>query len=227
MTAFAWVQPEGITMPEVIQTLVYRFDELCEAGKEAARAWYRERGVDEDWHECVLEDFERVCVILGIALRTRTVSLMGGGVRSRPCIGFTGFWNQGDGACFEGRYRYANAASRRIRAHAPTDAGLHRIADALQAVQRRNLYQLCARITHRGRGCHEYSMAIAVERDSPTGQDMTPDAGDAIAQALRDLARWLYRQLEQEYASLISDEAVDEAIAANGYTFTQAGRRFG
>jgi hypothetical protein len=70
-------------------------------------------------------------------------------------------------------------------------------------------------------------MAIAVDRDSPTGQDMTADAEDVVAQALRDLARWLYRQLEREYEHLTSDEAVDEAIAANGYTFTEAGRRFG
>lgn len=39
--------------------------------------------------------------------------------------------------------------------------------------------------------------------------------------------RWLYRQLEREYDYLSSDEAVDETIAANEYTFTAAGRRFG
>ncbi len=41
------------------------------------------------------------------------------------------------------------------------------------------------------------------------------------------MARWLYRQLEREYDDLTSDEAVDEAIAANGYTFTADGKRFG
>ena len=44
---------------------------------------------------------------------------------------------------------------------------------------------------------------------------------------LRDLARWLSRQLEREYEYLTSDEAVDEMIAVNGHTFTEAGRRFG
>ena len=33
---------------------------------------------------------------------------------------------------------------------------------------------------------------------------------------MRDLARWLYRQLELEYNYLTSDEAVDETIGANG-----------
>ena len=82
-------------------------------------------------------------------------------------------------------------------------------------------------MTHRGRYYHEHCMAIMVERDSPVGQDMTADAQDAVSEALRDLARWLYRQLEREYEHLTSDAAVDEAIVANGYTFTEAGRRFG
>ena len=41
------------------------------------------------------------------------------------------------------------------------------------------------------------------------------------------LARRLYRQLEREYEYLTSDDAVDEAIIANDYTFTETGHRFG
>jgi hypothetical protein len=70
-------------------------------------------------------------------------------------------------------------------------------------------------------------MAISVERDSPTWQDMTADAEETIIEALRDLARWLYRQLGREYEYLSSDEVADETIAANEYTFTEVGRRFG
>ena len=152
---------------------------------------------------------------------------MGGGMRQDPCIWFKGFWSQGDGACFESRYSYRKGAPRRIREYAPQDAELHRIADALQAVQRRNFYELCADLSHRGRYYHEYCMAISVERDSPTYQDMTVDAEGLLIEALRDLARWLYRQLEREYDYLTSDEGVDGAIVANRYTFTEAGRRFG
>lgn len=42
-------------------------------------------------------------------------------------------------------------------------------------------------------------MAISVTRDSPTWQDMTDDAEEVVTEALRDLARWLYLQLEREY----------------------------
>jgi hypothetical protein len=68
---------------------------------------------------------------------------------------------------------------------------------------------------------------IDVTRDSPSGQDMTADAEEGITEALRDLARWLYRSLEKEWDYQFSDEAADEAIRANEYTFTVDGRRFG
>lgn len=214
-------------MPEIVTTTVYRLDELSDAAKEKARAWYREGGFDYDWFEFVYDDFERICAILGVNLATRAIRLYGGGGRAKPCIWFSGFWSQGDGACFEGRYAYAKAAPRKIRAHAPKESELHRIADILQAIQRRNFYQLRADATHRGRYSHEYCMAISVERVSPAWQDMTADAEDTVTEALRDLARWLYRQLEREYDDLTSDEAVDEAIVANDYTFTEEGGRFG
>ena len=70
-------------------------------------------------------------------------------------------------------------------------------------------------------------MAIEVERDSPTWQPMTDGAEDAMIEAIRDLARWLYRQLRQEYEHLTSDTAIDETIAANCWTFTAGGGRFG
>lgn len=69
------------------------------------------------------------------------------------------------------------ACAALIREYAPQDTELHRIADALQAIQRRNFYQLRADASHRGHYYHEYCMAISVERDSPTWQDMTTEAG--------------------------------------------------
>jgi len=41
------------------------------------------------------------------------------------------------------------------------------------------------------------------------------------------MARWLYRQLQAEYDHLTSDDAIEEDLIVNEYTFTEAGRRFG
>ena len=214
-------------MPEIIETTVYRLNELSDAAKDSARAWYCESATDVDWHEFVYEDFETICETLGVRLKTRPVRLYGGGTRQKPSIWFRGFWSQGDGACFEAFYSYEKDAPRKIRSHAPQDGELHRIADTLQAIQRRNFYRLHADASHRGHYYHEYCMSISVERDSPTYQDMTEGAEEAVIEALRDLARWLYRQLEREYEHQTSDAVVDETIAANDYTFTASGRRFG
>jgi len=52
-------------------------------------------------------------------------------------------------------------------------------------------------------------------------------AEEIVTEALRDLARWLYRQLQAEYDHLTSNEAIEEGIIVNEYTFTEGGRRFG
>ena len=214
-------------MPRTIETTVYTIDELSDAAKENARIWYRDQGLHDEWYDFVYEDFETICRIIGITLATTPVRLYGGGTRDKPQIWWSGFSSQGDGASFAGRYSYARGSGKAIRAHAPKDAELHRIADELQAVQRKNFHQLHASIRQQGRYCHEYSMAIEVERDSPTWQPMTDDAEDAVIEALRDLARWLYRQLRSEYEHQTSDDAVDEIVSANAWTFTADGRRFG
>ena len=214
-------------MPRTVETVVYELEELSDTAKESARAWYRETCLEHEWYDFVFEDFETICRIVGVTLRTSPVKLMGGGTRENPHIWFRGFASQGDGASFEGQYSHARGAARAIRAHAPKDEELHRIADELQAVQKRNFYQLNTVIRTRGNYCHEHSTAIEVERDSPTWQPMTDGAEDTVIEALRDLARWLYRQLEREYDYLTSDAAVDESIDLNQYTFTAEGRRFG
>jgi hypothetical protein len=214
-------------MPDIIETTVYCFAELSDAAKEKARNWYRELGPHDDWSDAVYEDFERICEILGFRLKTTPVRLMGGGMRQKPCIWFSGFWSQGDGASFEGYWSHSKGSAKAIRAYAPLDAALHDIVDRLQAIQRENFYQLSAEVSHRGRYYHEYCMSVDVTRESSTWQPPTADSEEIVTEALRDLARWLYRQLEAEYDHLTSDEAIEEGIVVNEYTFTEAGRRFG
>ncbi|MCY4408703.1 MAG: antitoxin of toxin-antitoxin stability system [Rhodospirillaceae bacterium] len=214
-------------MPRIVETTVFTIDELSDAAKENARVWYRQHGLHDEWYDFVYEDFETICGILGVTLATSPVRLYGGGTRDKPQIYWSGFSFQGDGASFAGSYSHAKGSGKAIRAHAPKDEELHRIADELQAVQRRNIWQLHASISQSGRYCHEYSMAIEVERDSPTWQPMTDGVEDTVIEALRDLARWLYLQLRLEYEHQTSDAVVDETIIVNQFTFTAEGRRFG
>jgi hypothetical protein len=61
----------------------------------------------------------------------------------------------------------------------------------------------------------------------PTWRPQTEGPDEIVTEALRDLTRWLYRQLQVEYDHLASDEAIEEGIIVNEYTFTEAGLRFG
>ena len=214
-------------MPEVISMTVYRLNELHDGAKDRARAWYREGGFDHDWYDAVYEDFQRIAEILGVRLKTRTTRLVGGRTRPDPCIWFSGFWSQGDGAAWEGFYSYRKYGAAELRAYAPKDKTLHRIAETLQAAQRQNFYQLRAEVTHRGNYYHAFAMAVSVSRDSAAAVEIIGDAESIVTDALRDLANWLFRQLEQEYEYLTSDEVVDETLVVGGYTFTEEGRRFG
>ena len=214
-------------MPQIITTTVFTVDELSDKARERARSWYREEGLFDEWYDYIYDDFQTICRIVGITLRTSPVRLYGGGTRDKPHIWFQGFWSQSDGACYEGHYSHTRGAAKALRTHAPKDTELHGIVDAVLNAQRRNIWQLHATVRQIGREHHASSMEIDVERDSPTWQPIADGADDTIVEALRDLARWLYRQLRDAYEAETSDCAVDEALAVNEYTFTKDGKRFG
>ena len=96
-------------MPKIVETTVFRFDELSDDAKDYARAWYRGVAFDDDWYEFVIEDFERICAIFGVRLKSDAVRLYGGGTRQKPRIYFSGFSSQGDGACFCASYAHKKA----------------------------------------------------------------------------------------------------------------------
>lgn len=215
-------------MPRVIHTTAYGIGELEGKAKDRARRWYIDEVLNTSgtWHEAVFDDFEQICTILGITLKKHQQRVAGrrGSAVERPCIWFSGFCHQGDGACFEGEWEYAGGCSQRIRKHAATDAQLHVIADALTAAQRPNFYRLRADIGHQGLYYHEHSMTISIERDDADGREPTEGTAESAAETLRDLARWLYRQLESEYEAECSDEAVDDSLEANEWLFNRQGR---
>ena len=78
-------------MPRTVETVVYELEELPDTAKEQVRAWYRETCLEHEWYDAVFEDFETICEILGVTLRTSPVRLMGGGTREKPHLWFRGY----------------------------------------------------------------------------------------------------------------------------------------
>lgn len=201
-----------------IEKAVFKFAELSESAKEKARIWYRHGIYNDEWHESVFEDAAEIAEMMGIDLRQTAVKLMNGDTRYDPCIYFSGFSSQGDGACFVGTYRYKAGSAKAVKTHAPQDAVLHGIVDTLQAIQRKAFYRLTANITHRGHYNHSGCMDIDVERD---GEGEIDENG--IRECMTDFADWIYKQLESEWDYRNSDEQTDESIEANEYEFNEDG----
>jgi hypothetical protein len=197
---------------------IYKFGELSDKAKERARYWYRQGAFDYEWWDSVYDDAAMIAERMGIDLKTEPVKLMGGGTRYDPSILFTGFWSQGDGACFEGTYQYRKDSRKLVRGYAP-DPKLLQIVDGLYDVQRRNFYKVTASVKHRGHYYHEMCTEIDVD-GCRTDSDI-----ELVKDLLRDFMRWIYRQLEKEYDYLNSDESVDEMIVCNKYEFTEEGER--
>jgi hypothetical protein len=206
-----------------IETTVYTFDELSDSAKEKAREWYTsDIFTDSSAWGHVYDDAAQCAAIMGIEISTSPVRLMGGGTRETINIGFSGFWSQGDGANFEGSYAYKKGAAKAIRAYAPEDKELHRIADALQKMQARYFYKLVATMKHSGHYQHSGCMSVDVEHSDDSYRDIG-DAEEDVRQLMRDFADWIYSQLEAEYDHQTDDDTVDENIRANEYEFTEDG----
>lgn len=211
-----------------IKKTVFQFSELSERAKERARTWYRSSDYDDFFSESICEYAATIGDILGIDLRVRRVSLSDGGHMYNPCIYYSGFSSQGDGACFEGSYRYKKGAYKALAAHiggkSKGDKELLRIAKELQNLQSRYFYSLTADMKHSGHYYHSGCMQVDVNYQRDDSRD-TCEAEDDLTQLMRDFADWIYRQLETEYDYQNSDSTVNENIEANEYEFTENGDR--
>lgn len=86
-------------MPRTIETTVYTYAELSDAAKAKARDWYRDMSRDDSfWHESTIENMVETLNAMGFSIDTAR------GSKTTPAIFFSGFWSQGDGACFEGSW---------------------------------------------------------------------------------------------------------------------------
>ena len=208
---------------------LYAFDELSDKAKEKARDWFRELLYqnENDW-ENVFEDARMCGESMGIHIdenMRKWVNAKTGktGTSTSDAIYFSGFSSQGDGACFDGTYRYVESAEKAMRDWAPLDKELHRIAAALDAIQAQNGNSLTATMKQRGHYLHSGCMTVDVERTD--GEDMTKDAEEAVTQLMRDFADWIYGMLEKDYEYQQSDEHIDECLTTKAYTFLETGKR--
>lgn len=202
-------------------TTIYQYDELSDCAKQKAREWFRQDYPVYEWWDYVYEDANTIATALGFDLQTKNAN---------PAISFSGFWSQGDGACFEGVYRAENANKEKFYTHVGTTESNQPIIDIAEnffafAKEHPTFY---AKLTHTGRYSHErsvsYDCSEEIETEEGTEDKISIDTEEEFETLCRSLMKWIYRQLEKEYEYLISDEQVDESIRINEYEFTEDGR---
>jgi len=193
-------------MRKIVTTVIaYKFEELDDTAKERAITLYRNdnpRLQGQDWYEDIYEDVKSVARILGIEI---------------DHIYFSGFWSQGDGACFEGRYEYPvdsklNSIPIPKLKLPKNDQDLSDIKNELDRIQQQYPDEpLYAEVSHHSpHYYHELSAQIDTEIED-------------ICEPLRDFMVWIYKKLEAEYDYLQLDESITEAIIANEYEFSKEG----
>ena len=178
-----------------ITVKVYAFAELSDDAKERALNAFRDINVEYDWWT------------YGAYYTIRTAGKLLG-------LDIDGIYFDTDLYCiFDASYEYVRGAVKAVRNEFPRMTDLHDVARKLQDLQKRHFYSLSCAVT-KGRTTNRYSCFRF-------GEDYDcAELGDIID----DFARWAQILLRDEYKYLTSDEAIQEAIEANGYEFTEEGK---
>lgn len=227
---------------------VYQFDELSERAKEKAREWYRNASADDTfWHENVIDDAADALKKCGFDTYQRRAKLMDGTTKLKPAIYFSGFWSQGDGACFEGTWAPSDIMPHEqfcteypatwtnqdeTPGHSESNAELQRIhAESVRLAALDPTNAISWRCRHTGHYNHENSVSFDYDDERGDGdggdqENMLADIENEHVENARDAMRWIYRQLEREWEWINADEQVDESIRDNEYEFTEDGERY-
>lgn len=184
-----------------IEVKLYQYSELSEKSQECAREWYRKALADDDdfWSGFCIDDCKEQLKPLGFDIDK---------------IYFSGFWSQGDGACFEGTWRASD-----VKAEEPENEELKGIAATI-APWVLKMPNLSFTVKYEGYYSHENCTEFAFYDD---GEDMFENV--ELVKAARECMRWCYRELEKAYDYENSDEVVADNIEANEYEFLENGEK--
>lgn len=236
----------------IIETKAYQFNELNpEAQARAIKKWQDAEASSGDnyWSEYVIEEAVREGRLLGFSFDERARrSMSGKPLPGEPCIYWSGFWSQGDGACFEGTWSardcLANAGKAAadwgcrtdgVGQHSPfcSTCELRSISKALLR-EAQEFPEASFSIKHRGHYSHEHCTDFSFDFGEDEGGGVggiqkTEQQLLAAEQQLTDLSRsfmrWIYRQLESAYEDRLSEANARDSILANQYEFDSEGNQ--
>jgi hypothetical protein len=203
------------------ETQIFKYEELTDAAKAKARDWWKEssrRDGDSFWSEYAINEAKEQGKAMGLEISN---------------VYFSGFWSQGDGACFEGSWKAASVKAERVAdgwGESEATTQIKRIAAEFAKFAKAwpessFTVKHCGRYSHEN--CTDFSVSLGEYEDNGEGKstsDQWEAAEKEITETAKDFMRWIYRQLEAAYEDYHADDNVAENIIANAYEFTADGK---
>ena len=214
-------------MPQTVEIQAYTFQELTEKAKQEV---ITRLAPDHEWWDYIYEQAKEEGKALGFEIDT---------------INFSGFYSQGDGACWVGIVRL----KQWLELNKPHDTNAHIV---LALIDNGWVEESVGIATHHSRYSHsntmtvghiEYSEPILEYQDSDTlskeglfegakvaglyeamGYGYFDVIREEILSSARDYADKIYVHLRDEYEWLCSEEYITELCDANEYLFDASGR---
>jgi hypothetical protein len=184
----------------------YEFHELSEKAQKRVLEKYSDINVNDDyWHDPYIEEFKEDLKNWGV---------------TDPEIGYSGFWSQGDGACFAGGEIDEAKLLQTMRECSYFDVPHSWLNAAVEG----SLTIRIVKFNHR----YEHSKTIHAKVDyigEVLSKDEEEDMETVITGWAQDMSDQLYRSLEKGYDSLQTEDAVIEEITAREWVFTESGQR--
>lgn len=208
-----------------------KYDQLEQHAKDYALQQHAEH-TDWEWWDFVCEDFVAICACMGFEVTQLT--------KRGYDINFSGFCSQGDGAGFSAAFSLRDGleATTKIQAYC-NDAELASIAqdvfaacsDAAGVSQMLTWDGIALRagIKQESRSFYMSVVSESIDfvgvehADEPEVIAVCEAFDEAVLQAARDLAAWLYKTLEAEWTYLTSEQSLREAAEANEWEFDESG----
>ena len=197
-----------ILIMKTIKIKLYEFDELSKEVQEKVIENNRDINTDYDWYKYTLEEEGGKLEALGY---------------TSPEINFSGFYSQGDGACF------SSGLNIKLWLEANKKQKEYKTAYKLSEY-------LSGRITTSGHYSHSGTMSVSLDSDydrnyydtnrkleDKLNSELVELEADILNMARNEADR-IYKVLEKEYEALTSSEAIIETLEANEYTFEDNGR---
>jgi len=201
-----------------ISIKAYRYEELSDEAKERVLKEQRHVNVRfNDWHDLIIDAWK--CSLEEFAFFA-------------PRIYFSGFYSQGDGACFECDSIYTDKLFEAVKAE------IDKFSKGFQDFFKTHEVALSDFMedyvsftieTRIHRYCHENTRYIdwsvyGTDKKSEYFEHFIDEIGEWLEEKRKTFCKEIYQQLEEEYENQTSDESVIYTATSDEYEFLEDGR---